>query len=526
MKLQSFPFHLVQSSPWPLATSLALLIVTLSSVLIFQGINASILLIIGIISLLSCMALWWKDVIIESTYLGHHTVEVVNGIKIGFILFLFTEAFFFISIFWAYLHKSNLWLEIKLWESPKALITKPIIEKLWVALLMIKDIVTSLEIEETKMGDRGSKSDSYISVKEQRTDGFSKLFKLCKVCSKCQGNLVFMQSIINVNTIILIKKYKSNIIKRFFTPLRVINNKIRLKNSSILNPYYVSGFTDGEGCFYVGVYAHYKYKTGYRVKTIFQIGVHKKDLALLEQIKLFFKIGNITKLGPESVQFRISGLEDLNVIINHFDNYPLLTRKQSDYLLFKEVICLMKKGLHLTLKGLKRIISIKKILNNGKISNKLSLAFPNLEKIFKPKITHNKIKNFHWLAGFTDAEGCFFIALKKSPKSKLGETVWLVFTLSQHSKDKDFLKSLILTLNCGRYITKSDNIGEFKVEKFLDVYNKIIPIFEQFKLRGIKSFNFLDFKKAALLIEKKAHLTREGLNEIKKIKGKMNKSRK
>lgn len=38
------------------------------------------------------------------TYQGNHTIEVVNGIKIGFILFIITEIFFFLSIFWAYLH--------------------------------------------------------------------------------------------------------------------------------------------------------------------------------------------------------------------------------------------------------------------------------------------------------------------------------------------------------------------------------------------------------------------------------------
>ena len=106
MNIQSFPFHLVQTSPWPLATSLSLLVTTISSVLVFQGLNASALLTLGILSLLSCMALWWKDVIIESTYQGNHTVEVVNGIKIGFILFISTEAFFFLSIFWAYLHSA------------------------------------------------------------------------------------------------------------------------------------------------------------------------------------------------------------------------------------------------------------------------------------------------------------------------------------------------------------------------------------------------------------------------------------
>ena len=98
------------------------------------------------------------------------------------------------------------------------------------------------------------------------------------------------------------------------------------------------------------------------------------------------------------------------------------------------------------------------------------------------------------------------------------------FILTQHIRDEEFLKRLIYTLNCGRYIPKS-GYGAFIVEKFTDVFDKVIPIFEQFKLHGVKSKNFEDFKKAALLIKNKQHLTREGLDQIKKIKGGMNKNR-
>lgn len=96
--------------------------------------------------------------------------------------------------------------------------------------------------------------------------------------------------------------------------------------------------------------------------------------------------------------------------------------------------------------------------------------------------------------------------------------------MTQQIRDEEFLKSFISTLHCGRYIAKS-GCGEFIVEKFTDVFDKVIPIFEEFKLHGVKSENYEDFKKAALLIKNKKHLTREGLDEIKKIKGSMNKNR-
>ena len=470
-------------------------------------------------------------------------MAVQRGLNMGVALFIVSEALFFLAIFWAYFHKNRkLWTEAKFRGHPKALITKLFKETFKAASLIAEGKVTSLEIlgVNQEMGDRGSKPDSHISVKEQRVDGFSVSKRYCKVYSKCQGNLVFIHFIHYVNTIkwsipgIQVYYKKIPFFFNLFSTFASVNLSVTKGGASFefssgltnsLNPYYVTGFTDGEGCFYVSVSPDSKCKTGYRVKAQFQIGLHIKDLALLEQIKPFFGVGKITKLGVESVQFRVSAIEDLKAILHHFDRYPLLTSKQSDYLLFKQVVKLMEQGKHLTLEGVKKIVSIKAVLNKGQLSEKLSLALPVTEPISRPEIKPRKIQSLQWLAGFTDAEGCFFIALKKSESSKLGETVWLKFILTQHSRDESHLRSLISTLNCGRYISKN-GYGEFVVEKFSDVSGKVIPIFEEFKLHGIKSKNFEDFKKAAILIENKEHLTREGLDKIKKIKGVMNKNRK
>lgn len=44
------------------------------------------------------------------------------------------------------------------------------------------------------------------------------------------------------------------------------------------------------------------------------------------------------------VEFRVSTLKDIiNIIIPHFDNYPLITKKSSDYILFKQVALLAKQ---------------------------------------------------------------------------------------------------------------------------------------------------------------------------------------
>lgn len=69
-KLQAFPFHLVDPSPWPILTSFSLLSMAIGAVLYFHGFNnGGHLLLLGFILTASAMTLWFKDVIFEGTYL-------------------------------------------------------------------------------------------------------------------------------------------------------------------------------------------------------------------------------------------------------------------------------------------------------------------------------------------------------------------------------------------------------------------------------------------------------------------------
>lgn len=66
---------------------------------------------------------------------------------------------------------------------------------------------------------------------------------------------------------------------------------------------------------------------------------------------------------------------------------------------------------------------------------------------------------------------------------------------------------------------------DFKLKKFSDITQKIIPFFSKYPIEGVKHQDFLDFCVVAELIKKKAHLTNEGIEEIRKIKSRMNRNR-
>jgi N-acetylneuraminic acid mutarotase len=77
------------------------------------------------------------------------------------------------------------------------------------------------------------------------------------------------------------------------------------------------------------------------------------------------------------------------------------------------------------------------------------------------------------------------------------------------------LKILIDFLECGKVQTKNikknnTKYFEFRVEKFEDINNKIIPFFVKYPIVGQKLLDFQDFCKVANLMNEKAHLTIEG----------------
>ena len=99
-----------------------------------------------------------------------------------------------------------------------------------------------------------------------------------------------------------------------------------------INPWAVTGFVDGEGCFSISIVAYKKYKTGYQVKPTFQISLSEIDKYLLKDIQNFFGgVGKIYKYGSKSTILQVRSQKDLLNIINHFDKFPLITQKKIDF---------------------------------------------------------------------------------------------------------------------------------------------------------------------------------------------------
>ena len=75
------------------------------------------------------------------------------------------------------------------------------------------------------------------------------------------------------------------------------------------------------------------------------------------------------------------------------------------------------------------------------------------------------------------------------------------------------------------YTSEKDNTVHLQISNFTDILEKIIPFFDIYPIRGIKSLDFEDFKKVCNIVKSKKHLTPEGIKTILEIKSNMNQNR-
>lgn len=181
------------------------------------------------------------------------------------------------------------------------------------------------------------------------------------------------------------------------------------------------------------------------------------------------------------MELNVNSLDHIMVIINHFNRYPLLTRKQLDFKEWSIAAYIISKKEHLTKQGLSKIIILKSTINRG-LPPALQAAFPNLvasqpKSLDKSTIIPSTI-NPYWLAGFVEAEGCFFIRTVKSKTTKMGWTVQLVFQITQHTRDLDLLNKIKEYLGYGNVSSRSNNNGaDLIICSSSQIINIVLPFF-------------------------------------------------
>jgi len=137
--------------------------------------------------------------------------------------------------------------------------------------------------------------------------------------------------------------------------------------NSKLNPYYISGLVDGEGCFSITFNKKNDMKRP-EVRLLFEIELREDDLEILQRVREKLGCGNIYHLTYERYakwrphyKYKVSNLKDITQkVIPFFKQYPLQAKKRFNFAVFCKVAMLMQAKKHLTEEGINEIRELKK----------------------------------------------------------------------------------------------------------------------------------------------------------------------
>ena len=127
-----------------------------------------------------------------------------------------------------------------------------------------------------------------------------------------------------------------------------------------------------------------------------------------------------------------------------------------------------------------------------------------------------------WIVGFVDGEGCFFIGINKHADMTCGYQVLPEFVVVQHEKDIQILYALKKYFGCGVVRSNHGDRMAYRVRDVGHLTQTIIPFFERHTLKTKKNLDFIKFRRVLMLMNRKEHLTTQGIEKIKAIASIMN----
>ncbi|KKS70157.1 MAG: LAGLIDADG homing endonuclease [Candidatus Daviesbacteria bacterium GW2011_GWA2_42_7] len=138
----------------------------------------------------------------------------------------------------------------------------------------------------------------------------------------------------------------------------------------MLNPHYVTGFVDGEGCFSVSI-SRKRFRVP-EVRLRFEIELREDDEPILQEIQKLLECGSIYRLEYERykkwrphVKFMVGSYRDIkSKIIPFFKKYPLQAKKKKQFEFFCRVAGMIENEEHKTHEGIEKIRSLRGLLRH------------------------------------------------------------------------------------------------------------------------------------------------------------------
>ena len=149
--------------------------------------------------------------------------------------------------------------------------------------------------------------------------------------------------------------------------MKTSKNSLRADNQQVskkINDDYFSGFVDGEGCFYVGFSKRKDLPIGWQIITEFHVSQNPGSKNVLEALRNRLGCGYLKPNHAKSSTDKtwvliVKDRKDLQEkVIPFFENHPLHSVKNNDFILFKRVLQIIKVGKHLEKNGFRKITEL------------------------------------------------------------------------------------------------------------------------------------------------------------------------
>lgn len=184
----------------------------------------------------------------------------------------------------------------------------------------------------------------FIQSTKQNTHRFvvQDLKNLMLICLIFNGNMVFPTR--NARFLSFISFFNEKLLKKGLDTIKPISNTVlpSLKDA------WLSGITDGEGCFTCSIISN---SSAYRFRYIL---TQKWDVnkCILEHILKLFESnlarGSVVPHSAQNVwEFRVNGVKNCKGLFSYFDRFNLITKKRLSYLKWKSLHAKIINGDHL-----------------------------------------------------------------------------------------------------------------------------------------------------------------------------------
>ena len=132
-------------------------------------------------------------------------------------------------------------------------------------------------------------------------------------------------------------------------------------------PSYICGYVDGEGCFCVSLRPQSRIRVGWEVRPSFSVSQNDDRSEVIRLLPHIFRCGLIRPhRSDRTLQYEVRSLDHLlETVIPFFEEWPLLSSKRTDFILFSRICRLMSSGVHLQREGLLAIAGMAMQMNSG-----------------------------------------------------------------------------------------------------------------------------------------------------------------